>query len=95
TTTTPGILCWRFFLSIITYLNLAAIIGIWLAARHPSGRFAEFLKDWAPDFLPSVWSNMCFACRGSLTTWLKISAPESFCLELLHNFLMVVFVVLE
>ncbi|KAH9807480.1 hypothetical protein DFH28DRAFT_1080798 [Melampsora americana] len=50
---------WRsVFLFISTYLNLAAIVTIWLASRYTTGRFAECLKHWTPDFLPSAWGNI-------------------------------------
>lgn len=84
----------RLFLSLASYLNLVMIVCIWISARYPTGSFAVFFRNWAPDVLHTAWGNACFACRGSLKTYLKISAPDSFCLEILHGFLMVVFVVL-
>ena len=89
----PTVMLWQSaFRSILTYLNLMAIVAIWLAGQYPTGSFSESLKHWTPEFLPSAWGNVCFACQGSLKTWLRISAPESFCLEVLHKFLMIVFV---
>ncbi|KAH9815927.1 hypothetical protein DFH28DRAFT_1082162 [Melampsora americana] len=60
--------------------------------RHPrtnfrKGRLAVFWRNWAPNFLHSAWGS-------SLETYLKIAAPESFCLKALHGIMMVVFVVL-
>ncbi|KAH9811077.1 hypothetical protein DFH28DRAFT_1078702 [Melampsora americana] len=89
-----GILWRRFFLSLASYLNLMMIVGIWISARYPTGSLAVFWRNWAPKFLHSAWGSACFACRGSLETYLKIAAPESFCLEALHGIMMVVFVVL-
>ncbi|KAH9820467.1 hypothetical protein DFH28DRAFT_923761 [Melampsora americana] len=60
---------WRsVFLFISTYLNLAAIVTIWLASRYTTGRFAECLKHWTPDFLPSAWGNARSSKKPSSNT---------------------------
>ncbi|EGG00736.1 uncharacterized protein MELLADRAFT_111634 [Melampsora larici-populina 98AG31] len=84
----------RFFRLLATYLNLMVIVGIWISARYPTGSLAVSSSEWAPNFLHDAWGSACFACRGNMKTYLKIAAPESFCLEALHGILMVVFVVL-
>ncbi|EGG05685.1 uncharacterized protein MELLADRAFT_107436 [Melampsora larici-populina 98AG31] len=55
----PTVMLWRSaFRSILTHLNIMAIVAIWLAGQYPTGCFSESLKHWTPEFLPSAWGNI-------------------------------------